>query len=88
MGRPGQAPKQAAAPRLLPRLEFPDTSFIALIQTPAGPRWSGPSRLLCVLSGIQLARGGGAGHPMDAGAPASPPPLSIQPALVQQLSST
>lgn len=28
MGRSGQAPKQAADPHLLPRLEFPDASFI------------------------------------------------------------
>lgn len=28
MGRPGQAPRQAADPHLLPGLEFPDASFI------------------------------------------------------------
>lgn len=28
VGRPGQAPKQATDPHLLPRLEFPDASFI------------------------------------------------------------
>ena len=46
MGRPGQAPKQAADPHLLPRLEFPDASFIFPNLNTRRPRVVHPSLLV------------------------------------------
>lgn len=45
VGRPGQAPKQATDPHLLPRLQFPDASFI--FPKHPRPRVVHPSQLMC-----------------------------------------
>lgn len=66
MGRPGQAPKQAADPSLPPRLEFPDACYIFPNLNTRRPGGSTPSQLMCVLSCFQLARGGRASHPINA----------------------